>query len=731
MKKITLLFSLTLLTNILVGQCLTATSATPQYPTSAYLPATCDGLTSNSITTVGYASEYSAVTVTLGQTYTFTSSNATDLITISADSGATAATFGIGSVTWVSTINGDAYFYTHLNDGACGSENVSRTRSVICGTPPTCIYPTAISFSNVTTTSATVSWTASTSVPANGYEYFLSTSNTPPSATTLPTGNVLAGITTFDLTALTSGTSYYLWVRSVCSNTDSSLWSTVANLQTVCTAITDFSENFDAAVAFPVCWARVGTGGNTNVQASTSAPTAPNVLYIYGTSATSQGLVSMPSVSNAGDGTHRLRFKARGNFTAGGNLEVGYLTDPLDPATFVGVQTFTTTSITAYDSFTANLGTAPGTSQTLAFRHSGTPAYSILIDNVVWETIPTCLEPTTLTASNITLATATISWSAPNSTVSNGYSYYVSTSNTAPTVATIPTGTVANGVLTADLTGLQSSSNYYFWVRANCSSTDFSAWSNLGNFATLCAPSTVPYTQDFETSTVPSLPICTSNENLGSGNNWTTISNPGSGFTTKALVYKYNTSNTADTWFYTNAISLNAGTSYTISYKYGNNSTTYIENLKVAYGDAANSIQMTNVLADHPGIVGATLTTNSVDFTPTTTGTYYFGFNCYSDLNQYYLFVDDISVTVTPLAANTFDLSVVNYYPNPVKEILNIDYYKSISKIEIYNLIGQEVNVKSINAENTKIDMSNLSNGTYLLKVSSEGTTKTIKVVKN
>lgn len=103
-----------------------------QWPTAAYTPAACDGTTSNSITTGGYAGEFSAVNVVAGNTYQFISSNATDKVTISADGGVTAAAYGVASVTWTATTTGVARFYTHLNDGLCGAQSVNRSRSVIC-----------------------------------------------------------------------------------------------------------------------------------------------------------------------------------------------------------------------------------------------------------------------------------------------------------------------------------------------------------------------------------------------------------------------------------------------------------------------------------------------------------------------------------------------------------------------------------------------------------------------
>ena len=501
MKKITLFLLFLGFNSIITAQCLTASIG--QYPVATdpgvpFVP-TCDGFTQNNIVTDGYAGEFSAVSVTSGQTYTFGSSKTTDLITISADGGATAATFGIGSVTWIATITGVVNFYTHLNYGNCASnEAVNRTRFVVCGTPPTC-YPPVVGLilTNLTNSSATVAWTASTSTPSVGYDYYYTTSATTPINTTTPSGNLGSGITTVNLSLLSDYSTYYLWVRSRCSISDISTWSNVGNFKTLCAPITEFSENFDAATTLPICWSKIGTGGGTTVILTPATPfSTPNVLYIYGNidpmaAVTGKGIIAMPPVSNAGAGNHRLRFKARGNFTEGGNLEVGYLTNYYDASSFVAVQTFTTTSTSQYDSFTALLGTAPGSNKVLAFRHTGSPAYSILIDDVIWEAIPSCVEPTNLTSTNAGYTTSEINWDASTSLPANGYEYYYSLSNVDPTATTIPSGSVAAGVINANLSGLTPSTTYNFWVRSKCDATTVSGWSARGTFNTLCTVSTI------------------------------------------------------------------------------------------------------------------------------------------------------------------------------------------------------------------------------------------------
>lgn len=94
-------------------------------------------------------------------------------------------------------------------------------------------------------------------------------------------------------------------------------------------------------------------------------------------------------------------------------------------------------------------------------------------------------------------------------------------------------------------------------------------------------------------------------------------------------------------------------------------------------------------------------------------------------VNQFRLSAYDPS-----LANDTFTGENFMAYPNPVKDVLNLSYSQNIEKVQVLNLLGQEVLTKSINASQSQIDMSNLAQGTYLVKVTSEDQVKTIKVIK-
>jgi hypothetical protein len=84
----------------------------------------------------------------------------------------------------------------------------------------------------------------------------------------------------------------------------------------------------------------------------------------------------------------------------------------------------------------------------------------------------------------------------------------------------------------------------------------------------------------------------------------------------------------------------------------------------------------------------------------------------------------DASLTNLSLSSSNF-----TFYPNPVKDVLNISNSENISKVQVINLLGQEMIVKSIN-NNGQVDMSRLTTGTYLVKITSDKLVKTIKVIK-
>ncbi len=72
----------------------------------------------------------------------------------------------------------------------------------------------------------------------------------------------------------------------------------------------------------------------------------------------------------------------------------------------------------------------------------------------------------------------------------------------------------------------------------------------------------------------------------------------------------------------------------------------------------------------------------------------------------------------------------VDFSPNPVKDVLNITNNENISRIYIFNYLGQLVYDSYLNSETTSINTTNLCSGNYILKLETINNTKTIKFIK-
>lgn len=342
---------------------------------------------------------------------------------------------------------------------------------------------------------------------------------------------------------------------------------------------------------------------------------------------------------------------------------------------------------------------------------------------------PTCLVPTALISTGATVSTIDMAWTAPATAPANGYEVYYSTTNTAPTAATVLTAanSVTSATTTATISGLSNSTTYFIWVRSNCSAADKSTWAGPTSITTVCGATTVPYTQDFSSATIPNLPGCTSVTNDGTGNVWTVET--GSGYTGNVLRYRWNTGSAANTWFFTQGIQMDAGTTYYIGYKYGANG--FTEKLKVAIGTANNSGAMTTLINDYPSVTGSTVNTvlDQV-FVPTVSGVYYLGFQAYSAADQFYLFVDDITVTAITLATGESIVKEngVNIYPNPFTDFIRISDVKDVVSVSIVDMSGRMV--KTVKPAN-EINLSSLKSGMYLINLKmKDGSVKTVKSIK-
>lgn len=90
---------------------------------------------------------------------------------------------------------------------------------------------------------------------------------------------------------------------------------------------------------------------------------------------------------------------------------------------------------------------------------------------------------------------------------------------------------------------------------------------------------------------------------------------------------------------------------------------------------------------------------------------------------------NEATLSVT-LSKNIFENFNFTYYPNPTNGILNLEYDKEISEIEVTNILGQKLISKYPKMNKIQVDLSELSNQTYFVKVSSGSNSKIIQILK-
>ena len=80
------------------------------------------------------------------------------------------------------------------------------------------------------------------------------------------------------------------------------------------------------------------------------------------------------------------------------------------------------------------------------------------------------------------------------------------------------------------------------------------------------------------------------------------------------------------------------------------------------------------------------------------------------------------------LGTSTFDSSSIFMYPNPTKDILNIDFSKTETlNVVLYDLQGRQILQKSLSQEESSIDVSQLSTGAYLVQMTTDNNQKVTK----
>ena len=533
-----------------------------------------------------------------------------------------------------------------------------------------CNAPNALVASNITTTTANVSWTENATQPQNGYEYYLSTSNAPPTPATTPTGTTAIGIATTSLSSLSPGTKYFFWVRGNCGAADKSVWTSAVEFNTLCADVTEYTENFDtyatgATNPMPNCWNRLGLG-NTYISAGSVAPMSPsNSLYMFASGTANpptESYAVLPAVSNLQANTHRLKFKGYATLV-GRYVVVGYLTDVSDYTTFVQLEEvfLPSTVIANTQEFTIYPTGIPAGIKNLVIMNPGfpSPSTTAYIDDVKWEPIPACPEPNSLSVSSVTANSAQLNWVESGAATAWNIEYGIS--GFVQGNGTQIMGTTTNP---QPLTTLTPNTNYSFYVQAACGGTaGNSVWVGPFNFTTPCVAYTIPYFEGFESGYTHNTAVagCLPQESITGTNPWTANNTftdynrtPRTGNWNAFLRYSN------EDWIFI-PIELVGGTSYTVElYARQDGAIAANSNMLISYGSSATSAAMTNAIVPSTGIINANYQQIIGAFTPVTNGTYYVGIKGYMNGSPWYISLDDIKIDVTPACPAPNSLSISN-----------------------------------------------------------------------
>lgn len=382
---------------------------------------------------------------------------------------------------------------------------------------PSCLTPSSPSSSNITSSSADLSWTENGTATVWFIEYGASGFTQGAGTTTTATSNP------FSLGSLTADTEYDYYVRAFCAVGDTSGWAGPHTFRTACTPFTaPYSQNFDAETAPAVnsCWTVINTvnfarlATDATLLGGATPNSSPNAIEFYnytGTNPTDQILIS-PQLSDL-DNTKRIKFWLY-DYSLSSDLIVGTITDPTNAATFTAFDTITAADMDdrVWEEFTISFASYTGSDKYVAFAHGMNTTFDyIYLDDFSYSVIPTCPEPTALNITSITNNSASVGWTEMGSATTWQVSY-----GTSGTSATAGTKMLSTSNPTS-ISGLTGNTAYDVYVRAICAPGDTSPWTGPSAFTTLCDPASAPYTESFDAT---SLPTCWS-QSATTGGPWT------------------------------------------------------------------------------------------------------------------------------------------------------------------------------------------------------------------
>ena len=711
---------------------------------------------------------YDADTMTWSALQTFTgNSTNTDYQTCASTATYTTAVLDISSFT-ATQLSGFQYRVSYDDQGGWQWGWCLTSPTIVSATPPSCIDPSALTVTSITASGADLGWTENAS--ATVWDIEIVDITAAGTATGTPT---FTGVTNpYTYNTGVAQNDYEFYVRADCGASGGagvSNWVGPFAFTTACTpTAAPYTEDFEtfttAASAFTAenCW--TGTGGayywesapgtDTGSTGTGPSPTVTTGNYFYteasgGVTGDVTDLVS-PLVDLTALTAPALLFDYHMTGNEIGTLDI--IVNGTTVFTLTGEQQLADT-----DPFllaTVDLAAYVGQTVQVTFRatSAGTFEGDIAIDNVSFTELPTCPAPSMLTVANITDTTADLGWTENGS--ATVWDVEIVNITAGGTFTGTPTATGVTNPYA--VTGLIPQNDYAFYVRANCGG-DLSSFSGPSNFRTLCAPITsYPSTTDF---TLNPPTVC-----WGEAADGEVAAGPtgiGASDWRQNRAYQDINANVVNSnalnlwqsvdreWLLSPVYTIPSGTPHALKVQVA--VTDYSGTGTTTTGDTMGSDDEVQLLmTTDSGTTWTMLTTWNAGNQPSVNGTDYladltavtgdvqfafWGSDGTTDNTEDYDFhvgaftVDLLSALSTDeFSTKGLDFS---YYPNPVNSNLTINANSKVSSIQVINVLGQTVFTSTPNTKKVSVDMSSLSKGAYFVRVVSDNTTDTIRILKN
>ncbi|MGO3238563.1 MAG: T9SS-dependent choice-of-anchor J family protein [Psychroflexus halocasei] len=143
----------------------------------------------------------------------------------------------------------------------------------------------------------------------------------------------------------------------------------------------------------------------------------------------------------------------------------------------------------------------------------------------------------------------------------------------------------------------------------------------------------------------------------------------------------------------------------------------------------SSSISFNELVSDNGPAGSENFYEKTLDLTSMAGETVYVGFRHHDVTNVFTIEIDDVSVTTEPNASND-QFAAHNFKFYNTTDVLGLSANTNIDTIEIFNSLGQKVGTYELDSMNSEINISNLSSGLFIAKVSIGDSSETFKFVK-